>query len=527
MTPRGSRWIHAFLLLASLEPASVSLAAPPGRPAELSAIDLGRRMYRDGVRPNGAPMEAVVLGDARLQGPSAACASCHRRSGMGSSEGSAEVPPVTATLLDQPRNAQAPQLAYLSARRERRPAYTQATLARALLEGVDAAGAPFAGPMPRYELTPDELAPLSAYLRTLRSGSAEGVTADTLHLATVVSAEVPPARRAAMLSVLEAFVQDKNAGTRNEARRMGQGPTREYDAYRTWRLHVWELRGPQGTWRRQLDAHARRTPVFALVGGVVSGAWAPVHRFCEERELPCLFPSTDLPLATGPGFYTLYFSRGLGLEAQALAQHLAQASPANTVAQRADLDDEAQAAADAFAALQPVDSSPRAPESARPANLVLWQRHPDLEALAARAESVDRVFLSGTLVGATPAVPPRLSGKVHLVYPFALPDEDRAQHTRLRAFLRRKGLAEVDTRIQANSFFAATVLGEALMRVSFNFSREYLIERIEDMLDDAVTRSVYPRVSLASGQRFASKGAYVVRVGAHGELVPVGPWVVP
>jgi len=268
--PRRSRWVNAFLLLASLDPASVTLAAPPVRPSAPTAIDLGRRMYRDGVRPNGEPMEAVVLGDARLQGPSAACASCHRRSGMGSSEGSAEVPPVTATLLDQPRNAQAPQLAYLSARRERRPAYTQATLARALLDGVDAAGAPFAGPMPRYELTPDELAPLSAYLRTLRSGSAEGVTADTLHLATVVSADVPPARRAAMLGVLEAFVRDKNAGTRSEARRKGQGPTREYDAYRTWRLHVWELRGPRDTWRRQLDAHARRTPVFALVGGVVA-----------------------------------------------------------------------------------------------------------------------------------------------------------------------------------------------------------------------------------------------------------------
>jgi hypothetical protein len=472
-------------------------------------------------------MEAIVLGDARLRGPAAACASCHRRSGLGSSEGSAEVPPVTATLLDQPRNAQVPQLAYLSTTRARRPAYTDATLARALREGVDAAGVPFAGPMPRYELTPDELAPLRSYLRTLRSGAAEGVTADTLHLATVVSADAPPARRAAMLSVLEAFVHDKNAGTRSEARRVGRGPTREYDAYRTWRLHVWELTGPRDTWRRQLEAHARRTPVFALVGGLVSGAWAPVHRFCEDHELPCLFPSTDLPLATGPGFYTLYFSRGLGLEAQALAQHLAQASPAVPVAQQADLDEDGQAAAEAFAALQPVMSLERALGAGQPASLVLWQRHPDLEALAARAEAVDRVFLSGTLMGAPPAVPPRLAGKVHLVYPFALPDEDRAQHARLRAFLRRKGLAEVDPRLQTNTFFAASVLGEALMRVSFNFSREYLIERIEDMLEDAVARSAYPRVSLAAGQRFASKGAYVVRVGARGDLVPVGEWIVP
>lgn len=79
----------------------------------------------------------------------------------------------------------------------------------------------------------------------------------------------------------------------------------------------------------------------------------------------------------------------------------------------------------------------------------------------------------------------------------------------------------------ADAFFASTVVGDALMRVSFNFSREYLIERIEDMLDGALTRSVYPRVSLGAGQRFASKGAYVVRLGAAGEPEPVTGWMVP
>jgi hypothetical protein len=61
------------------------------------------------------------------------------------------------------------------------------------------------------------------------------------------------------------------------------------------------------------------------------------------------------------------------------------------------------------------------------------------------------------------------------------------------------------------------------------YSREYLIERIEHMVDRMLTSSVYPRLSLASGQRYASRGAYLVRVGGDAgfKLVPVSEWIVP
>lgn len=519
---------------------AVGASAEPPQARHQRLVAAGRRLYREGVLPSGKALDALVSGDVRLSGAQAACVSCHRRSGMGSSEGASEVPPVTGPLLFQPRNSQAVELTYLSPRTARRPAYTDGTLARAISHGVDSAGVALAGPMPRYQLEPADMAALVAYLKTLGSGQTEGVTDAELHLATVVSAGVDPARRAALLDVLGAFIADKNAGTRGEARRRGQGPTREYDAYRRWRLHLWELSGPASTWRAQLESHARRTPVFLVLGGVVSGSFEPVHRFCEARGLPCLFPTTDLPTTSGEGYYTLYLSRGLALEGEVLARFLAEGPPRVKVVHQGEEHEEGQAAREGYRSIADAraaeghpgehahrERGARSSPSAQGTTFVLWSRAPDLTALAKQASEVDRVFLSGTLLQTPPPVPERLTGKVYLVYPFALPEADAPQHARLRAFLRRKGLAARDTRVAADAFFASTVVGDALMRVSFNFSREYLIERIEDMLDGALTRSVYPRVSLGAGQRFASKGAYVVRLGAAGELEPVTGWMVP
>jgi hypothetical protein len=42
------------------------------------------------------------------------------------------------------------------------------------------------------------------------------------------------------------------------------------------------------------------------------------------------------------------------------------------------------------------------------------------------------------------------------------------------------------------------------------FVRDYLIERLEMQMDHRVLTGYYPRLSLAPGQRFASKGGYFV-----------------
>jgi hypothetical protein len=61
------------------------------------------------------------------------------------------------------------------------------------------------------------------------------------------------------------------------------------------------------------------------------------------------------------------------------------------------------------------------------------------------------------------------------------------------------------------------------------YSREYLLERMEHRLGTAFELSLYPHLSLGPGQRFASKGAYVVSAGepGHAVITPLSDWIVP
>ncbi len=112
-------------------------------------------------------------------------------------------------------------------------------------------------------------------------------------------------------------------------------------SYRKLSLSVWELKGPAETWRGQLEDYYRKEPVFALLGGIAAGEWKPIHEFSEEHRIPCIFPITDFPVISETDWYTLYFSKGIYQEGEAVAHHLArmaELSEENTViAGRAEL----------------------------------------------------------------------------------------------------------------------------------------------------------------------------------------------
>jgi len=533
--------------------------------------EAGRSIYRDGRLPGGAPLRGVLSGDVALRGFAASCSRCHRPSGFGSTEGASFVPPVTGPSLFSPRRPRRadlirglyqdplPQAARASPRTPRdRPAYDVASLVATLRTGVDPSGRSLDPLMPRYDLDDADAKALVGYLKTLGASDDPGVDGRELHLATVVSSGVDPERRRAMLDVVEAFVLAHNLGVRRELARPGFSPhyKGEYrGARREWVHHVWELDGPAETWGSQLDALSRRRPVFALVGGAVNGGWGPIHRFSERTGAPCLFPLTDLPVVApdeGPT-PTLYLSRGLPVEAQSLGVWLSDSRPGSDVrfvqVYRRTESGEAMAKAfrsslrdDLRARLDDRPLSRRTPipgadfwneigNAPSPLVLVLWltpQDYTGLRQIAPHPRQ-ELYFSGGLLEGDASAIPERVRRQARLTYPFALPGQEEPEIYRARAWLRSRKVARDPERWQLATFFAMSVLEHATVRMFDHFSRDYLVECIEHEAENAVNPGLFPRMSLGPGQRFASKGCFIVEPSrdAVGNVNPISPWIVP
>jgi hypothetical protein len=95
--------------------------------------------------------------------------------------------------------------------------------------------------------------------------------------------------------------------------------------------------------------------------------------------------------------------------------------------------------------------------------------------------------------------------------------------------LRINKIAVVAERVQVDTYVACGILSETLSDMLDAFVRDYLIERVETMLGHRLSNGYYPRLSLAPGQRFASKGGYLVRFaeGQGTQVVAAGEWTVP
>lgn len=585
MPVRGTHAIGGRLLAALLAggvSASSLPAGAEGARGGLSLEEIGRAIYQEGVRASGEPLVGSGLGGVVIAG---GCAQCHRPSGFGTLEGGAAVPAVTGEALfgdGVERRADLFRRLYLepgppgllaqARAAEGRPPYTADGLGRALREGMDPAGRPLDPLMPRYSLDEREVAALAAYLAGLGAAGEPGVDAEEIHLATVLAPGIDAGRRRDHLGVLIAYVERHNRDVENLLARPGGSPHHRDDfavGYRRWRLEVWKLQGEPETWRRQLDALQDARPVFALLGGLGDADWGPVHGFCEERAVPCLFAHVPLPPAEA-GEWSLYHDRGIAGEAATLAAAL-EDGPIVQVWRRGDSLGEA-AAASFRAALPPplairlvdrplnrgaepdaaswrrlladADAGAVAPArpvvaasgragvagrssapAAAPLTLLLWlDRWP--EALPVDlAPHLATVHLSYRLLGGSlPPAPPAFADKVRLTWPYALPGAAAPHAHRVHAWLRSRGMPPGDERLQRATWWTAAVLDDALAHMVDRFDRAWLVERVEHEAELVPDPGVYPSPSLGPGQRFASKGCWIVRLdpAAPGGVAPVG-----
>jgi hypothetical protein len=96
-------------------------------------------------------------------------------------------------------------------------------------------------------------------------------------------------------------------------------------------------------------------------------------------------------------------------------------------------------------------------------------------------------------------------------------------------WFRIRQIPVVAEQVQTDTYLVCGLVSDTLNHMVDTFVRDYLVERIEEMLEHRVITGYYPRLSLAPGQRFASKGGYIVRFeSAQGAAVAAdGEWIAP
>ena len=585
--------VCAVLVMVLSLPSWCRAAGAPAPVLTAGQKQQAERMYREGILPSGEEMPALIRDDVQVKSGSFSCVSCHLRSGIGSIEGQVLSPPVTGQKLAKeyyqynpiipepnrlpPRN----MMDRPGAKPFHRPAYNDEKLAEVIRFGVNPAGRTLNSVMPRYPLDDKEMDLLIAYLKTLSDKHSPGVYPKEIRFATVIAGDVPAERRKEMLATLDAVIKDHNAKAKRRSKHLNLGENGYVDApfnYPMFTLARWELSGAPSTWGAQLEERYRKEPVFALLGGMASGPWQPMHEFCERNQIPCLLPLTDLPVISDSDWYTLYFSKGGWQEGETAARYLDRvaALPADVrILQVVEESPVARRVADGFdAAWKELSRTAPRTITVKPGKgpaeaeilrvaaeekasvILLWVSRPSaalLEELAGAAPGLSRIHLSSTLMDDHLETIPRLARPVTYVsYPYRMAEGSELFHVNARAWLKKYKVSTGSLRVAERLFALTKVLlepfqvvkrdfnpagqgnglvimeeqFEMMMHVKRNYYRDYLLDVIGMMADSHSL--AYERISFGPGQRYVSKGCYIVQVapGEGGALVAKSDWVI-
>lgn len=543
---------HAVRAASERDPLLAGMA-----PAEI--MRLGENMYRNGILPSGEPVQAVVQGDIPVAGTMFTCANCHMRSGVGSIEGTIITPPTHAADLYRPRHPGARHGELQEQRRPAafitphdRPAYTDASLGHVLASGIDPAGDVLDPIMPRYLLEPRDMAIMVYYLKHLSAEFSPGASEEVLDFATIVAGDVSTADRDAMLMPLKFFFANRNARVRLfEGRKRSAVFAEDMDlSYRKLSLSVWELTGTSDTWKAQLEAHYRKKPVFAVLGGIVKGDFQTVHEFCNQNGIPCIMPVTDQPVVADDNWYVLYLSRGPAQEGASAARFLHMrkdlVGDAGLIAQVYRDKGKGPVIARAFReTLQEIGLQPPRDIVVKAGDpldagllkgmgagtiVALWLDADDLAHLrfADTKTGPAMVLASGGMLGERLyVVPDAVRRSTYITYPSRLPKDRKKIHHVVTTWLKQGRLPASNLKVSADVYVLGTLLTDVFMHMKRNFYRDHFLDVIDMQRDHDYTVLNYPRLSFGPGQRYASKGCYLVQLteGPAPELVPMTDWV--
>jgi ABC-type branched-subunit amino acid transport system substrate-binding protein len=181
-----------------LEAAGCDAPGPTARPVvapvgansltEAAPVDRGRMIYLRGESPSGRAIAAQIGSSPQLPATTLACVQCHGADGRGRPEGGVTPSDITWDNLARPYGVTHPD-------GRRHPAYTPALFGRAVTMGWDPAGQTLSVAMPRYQLAPEDLSDLIAYIRQIDRVSVPGVSESSIRIGIALPPDSPGAPR--------------------------------------------------------------------------------------------------------------------------------------------------------------------------------------------------------------------------------------------------------------------------------------------------------------------------------------------
>jgi len=511
--------LAAATLLACMAHAPVALALDD---AEVR----GKQIYFEGISPSGGSIDAVVGDEAvTLPGSALTCASCHGTDGLGRPEGGVLPPDIRWSEL-------AKSYGHVHENGRRHPAFDDASLARSISAGVDAAANQLDRTMPLYQMSSQDMADLIAYMKVLENDLDPGIDESRVQVATLLPLQGrASALGQAMAQVLLGYFNEVNEqggvfGRRIEllAVPLGDSPQASLD-----------------TLQKALDVEG----VFALVGAYTIGMDEALLTMLRDQKVPLVGPFTLDPGDAFVDAAAFYLYPGFNEQARVLADRtLADGAAANQVLVAGPVDDRVDSVVSAvrdqfhqqgdgdaphverYAAgeFDPVGLTHSIGDSGSNA-LIFLGGQADLQrllaVLAGQPEVPTVYVLSSLISSALFELPVEFDQKVLVALPTTANDVTAAGRGEFGKLAERAGLPKDHIQAQLAAFAAAKLMVEGLRRAGRDLSRERFVEGLEKLY--GFQTGVTPPLTYGPNRRIGARGAHVVSVDLENKTyTPVG-----
>ena len=482
----------------------------------------GKEIYLRGVSLSGRGIMAR-LNDVDVPASAVPCGGCHGIRGEGKSEGGVTAGDITWSNLIKPYGHTHPT------GRKHGP-FTESAVIRAVVNGVDSAGNDLLVAMPRYKVSPEEMADLLAYLKRIDTDLDPGLTETNVTVGIVLPSSGPLAETgAAMKDVVAAYFDSVNSRGGIFSRKI--------------ELKVADAGAGGAATSTAAQNFAHKEQVFAFVTGLSAGNDPQLAALARTEEIPIIGPSTLLPYLENPANkYLFYLLPGVAEQAMALVNYAAAQPELKRAGAALVYSDMMLTNAAGNAAAEQAKKAGWTitkkfvfkPDNFDARAIVKELKNSNVESLFFFGEAKEQslllnegaaaswfpdLFFLGTLSGRD--LPPETRNAIFFAFPTVPSDVSSEGLAEFRALQEKYKIASRHTAAQLSAFAAAKVFVEGLTRAGRDLNREKFINALDTLYD--YETGVTPRLTFGPNRRVGAAGAHIVTFDpAKKEFIPLG-----